>query len=631
MDRAFLSYYEAELAHVRDLAGEFAALHPTVARNLSLDAIPCPDPYVERLLEGLAYLAARTRLKVDAESLRYVRNLLDALYPDLAGPAPAMSTAVLHPGPQVQTMLSGHVVKRGTRLVAAFRDGLETRATYTTAQDVTLWPLAISEARYLQDRGALTAAGLSDAAIGGAEAALRLVIRHSGAAALGDLALDGLDVNLTGAGRGGVLFDAIFGSAARVLSRPLSLGARPGSAAPTVSPAPAMVGTGDGEGLLPRLRPAFEGYRLLREYFLLPERFHQMRLSGLAPSVRAAGSGTVEIFIMLSAQRPALADVSERDFRLNVTPLVNLFERECDIVEVDGRAAAHVVHADRTRPRDFEIYRLLRVEDADSEGPDAVLQELYTTEQFRGSGLVYTTERRTRRPGEDEIRRGQTRTSYLGDDLFVSVARPAARRGGKGVRRLDIRALCTNRDLPILDDNPRLSLESGDPVGRVELLSAFRGPRASLSAGLPQMSKGGETQLDDLAWRLVSQLSLNHLSLADDARGAEALRSMLDLYADRGDPAHARHARSIQRVTSRQIIERLPQRGPICFGKGMEITLHLDTGPLAGSSTLLLSSLLNALFARHAAINSFVRTRTRNIQNQEEVLWPMSPGIRAPI
>ncbi len=48
MDRAFLGYYEAELAHIRDLSKEFAALHPTVARNLSLDAVPCPDPYVER-------------------------------------------------------------------------------------------------------------------------------------------------------------------------------------------------------------------------------------------------------------------------------------------------------------------------------------------------------------------------------------------------------------------------------------------------------------------------------------------------------------------------------------------------------------------------------------------------------
>ena len=84
MDRAFLSYYEAELAHIRELSVEFAALHPTVARNLSLDAVPCPDPYVERLLEGVAYLAARTRLKLDGESQRHVRGILDALTPFFA-------------------------------------------------------------------------------------------------------------------------------------------------------------------------------------------------------------------------------------------------------------------------------------------------------------------------------------------------------------------------------------------------------------------------------------------------------------------------------------------------------------------------------------------------------------------
>ena len=89
MDRAFLTYYEAELAHIREMAVEFSALHPTVARNLSLESVPCPDPYVERLLEGVAYLAARTRLKVDAERARSVRGILDALYPDLAAPAPA--------------------------------------------------------------------------------------------------------------------------------------------------------------------------------------------------------------------------------------------------------------------------------------------------------------------------------------------------------------------------------------------------------------------------------------------------------------------------------------------------------------------------------------------------------------
>ena len=99
MDRAFLDYYEEELAHIRVLATEFAALHPAVARNLSLDTVPCPDPYVERLLEGVAFLAARTRLKLDAEGSRFARAVLDALYPDLVAPAPAVGHGGAAAGP----------------------------------------------------------------------------------------------------------------------------------------------------------------------------------------------------------------------------------------------------------------------------------------------------------------------------------------------------------------------------------------------------------------------------------------------------------------------------------------------------------------------------------------------------
>lgn len=619
MDRNFLAYYEEELAHIRELATEFSALHPTVARNLSLDAVPCPDPYVERLLEGVAYLAARTRLKVDAESSRYVRNLLDELYPDLVCPAPAMTLAVLQPGPQVQTMLDGHLVQRGTRSVAAYREGIATRATYTTAQAVTLWPIALEKVDYLQDKGAMNAAGLDRT---DAEAAIRFTLTRVGPGSLAELSLDRLDLWFVGGSRGGAIFDALFGHGSAAIAR------APGRQ-PQPLTGPCLVGITDREGLLPRVRPSFEGYRLMREYFLMPDRFHYLRLDGLNPALRACAAGPCEVVVHLDTARPELSDIAAKDFRLFVTPLVNLFEKECNVIEIDGRSAAHVVHADRTRPRDFEIYRLTNVEDADSDGPDATVEPLYSVARNRGSGLVYTTERRPRRPGEDELGRGQTRTSYTGDDLFLSIARPADATVTKAIRRLDIRALCTNRDLPILDDSPKLSLETGDPVGRIELLAPFRRPRASVTSALPNIVSGVESQLDDPAWRLVAQLSLNHLSLAEPGQDAEPLRAMLDLYAGRGDPAIARHARSITRVRSRQVVERLGIPGPICFGHGVEITLDVDENTLAGGSSLLLSALLNQLFARHAAINSFVRSKTHLMRRQEDVSWPMTPGNRA--
>lgn len=621
MDRVFLEYYEEELTHIRGLAAEFADMHPAVARNLSLDTVPCPDPYVERLLDGVAFLAARTRLKVDAERSRFSRSVLDVLYPDLVTPAPATAMAVLKPGQQVQTMVAGHVVKRGTRLVSGLQPGLSTRSTFTTAQEVTLWPVSISSVAYFQDRSALATAGITPIEGIGGEAALRLTLTRTGKGKLNELALDRLDLHFSGRTKAALLFDAIFGAC-------VALGGRAEGKANRLTPLPApeMAGISDAEALMPRTRPTFEGYRLLREYFMMPERFHYARVQGLRPVVRNCEGG-LDIVFLLRRPVPELADVTPADFELFATPIINLFERECNVIELDSRKTRQVLYADRTRPRDFEIYRVVRVEDADTEGADAVIPALFSLGQNRGSGWVYSTERRPRRATEDERRQGLTRTTYTGDDVFLAVSRPAGTAPGRPLKRLDIMALCTNRDLPILDDTPTLTLESGDPVESIRLLGALRPPQPAIPATLPAGAEG-ESRADELAWRLVSQLALNFLSLAEEGRGADPLHVLLDLYADRGDPALARHVRSIVRVDSRPVIERLPIEGPMCFGRGTEITLHVDQSVLAGQSTLVLSALLARLFARHAGINGFVRTRTRLLQKQEDVPWPMTPGNR---
>ncbi|ETX30235.1 type VI secretion system baseplate subunit TssF [Roseivivax isoporae] len=623
MDAAFLEYFEEELSHIRGLAEEFGALHPNVARNLSLESVPCPDPYVERLLEGVAYLAARTRLKVDGEASRYVRNLLDMLYPDLAGPSPAMTMAALSPGPQVERMTDGHRVARGTRLVSGLREGQQTRCTYTTRQEVALWPVRLGAVRLLQDRGALAQAGVSQALTRDAAAGLHIRLERTGAGSLAELSLDVLDLFFGAGVRGGGIFDAVFGFGAGVAARPAD-GRTPFRRVADAQ----MVGMGADDALLPRVRPSFEGYGLLREYFLMPERFHYMRLGGLAPVIRACSAHPLEIVVLFTEQRPDLVSVGTEDFHLFVTPVANLFEHECNVVELRPGRASHIVHADRTRPKDFEIYRLLRVEDAEVEGPQARVKPLFSTEATADSGFVYSAERRPRLPDTEEVRRGQTRSRYSGDDFHISIGQPDGKTPTKPLRRLDIRALCTNRDLPILDDMPRLTLEAGDPVQEVRPLRGMHRPRPSLRATLPS-GAAGEGRIDELTWRWIAQLGLNHLSLADGSAGSEPLRTMIALYADRGDPNLRRHGQSIAGVSSRQVVERLQLGGPICFGHGTEITLDVNETILSGGSALLLSAILSRLFARHAAINSFVRTKTRLTQQQAEVTWPMTPGTRA--
>ena len=76
MNPRLLQLYNQELRHVRERAAEFAREFPKIASRLDLAGMDCADPYVERLLEGFAFLTARVQLKLDAEYPTFTHHLL---------------------------------------------------------------------------------------------------------------------------------------------------------------------------------------------------------------------------------------------------------------------------------------------------------------------------------------------------------------------------------------------------------------------------------------------------------------------------------------------------------------------------------------------------------------------------
>ncbi|MDH3433865.1 MAG: type VI secretion system baseplate subunit TssF, partial [Gammaproteobacteria bacterium] len=97
MDPRLLKYYNQELHHVREMGSEFAKEFPKIAGRLGMDGIECADPYVERLLEGFAFLAARVQLKVDAEFPNFTQHLFELIYPHYLAPTPSMTVVQFQP------------------------------------------------------------------------------------------------------------------------------------------------------------------------------------------------------------------------------------------------------------------------------------------------------------------------------------------------------------------------------------------------------------------------------------------------------------------------------------------------------------------------------------------------------
>src|SRR5580765_3745559 len=119
MDERLLSLYNAELRHLRDMTGEFAKEYPVIAGRLELPRDPkevCPDPYVERLLEGFAWLAARVHLKLDSEFPRFTQALLETVYPHFLSPVPSMAIVRFEIDPAQTPPPVGVPVPRGTSL-----------------------------------------------------------------------------------------------------------------------------------------------------------------------------------------------------------------------------------------------------------------------------------------------------------------------------------------------------------------------------------------------------------------------------------------------------------------------------------------------------------------------------------
>jgi type VI secretion system protein ImpG len=628
MDPRLLDYYNRELAYLRELGAEFADEYPKVAARLGMKGIEVADPYVERLLEGVAFLGARVQLKMDAEFPRFSQRLLEVVYPNYVAPTPSAAIVRLEPKESESSLAAGYTLPRGTLLRAQIPKGEQTACEFQTAHDVTLWPLEIVEA-------ALTGAPsdlpihrypLSSATGAGnpkqVRGAIRIRLRATGGVPLARLGLDRLTLFLSGtddvASR---LYELLLGRACGALvcgpERPVKWCVfRPGDA---VVPE----GFDEAQALFPYETRSFQGYRLLHEYFAFAQRYHFVSITGLASTLQSAPGDAFDLVVLLERSAVDLERIVDaKQFALFATPAVNLVRRRSDRLPVAPDQFEHHVVIDRARPRDFEIYAISQVQGyAAGETEPLVFRPLYgSLADDRGAyGRYYSVRREPRRVSERARRQG-TRTGYIGSELFLSLVDQAEAPYQGDLRQLTVEALCTNRDLPLLmplGGRTDFTLSVSAPVESVRVL---RGP----SRPSPALADR------DITWRLISQLGLNYLTLTDlDAdKGAASLRRLLELYAVLASGDAARQVEGVQRLALRAVTRRVPRPGPLVFGRGIEITLTLDENTFAGAGGFLLGLVLDRFFARHVGLNTFTETVVVSLQRGEIARWMPRPGER---
>jgi type VI secretion system protein ImpG len=622
-----LPYYERELRYIRRLAAGFAERYPAVASQLLLEPEKCEDPHVERLIEAFSMLSARIRLKLDDEFPQISDSLLGIVHPSAVTPIPSTTIVRFDLDPEWAKEGEGLSIPRGTQLQTKSVEGV--RCKFRTCYPVTLWPVRVDT---------LSVEALGEREKGcppGTAGAVRLRLKTFGGRSFASVGVDELAFQLD---RDSVvvqrLYELIFRAPRGVLVREPKPTAE-GAIDPVFLEADrlAPVGFGQDEGLLPDRSGASQGYRLLMEYFSFPDKFHGFRLSGLARALSRIRSDTADLLVLLDEYPIDLQGKLEPgNVLLGCTPAVNLFEQEADPIRLTETDLEYRIVPDVHGQDAFEVHSLLEVSSlAPRSGKEREFRPFYGLrhgDQDPSKAAFWHAERRASSREGDA---GSEMWILLVDRHFGAIPREAG-------EVLNVRALCTNRDLPT-----RLPLGTGEADElRVEgkpgvtAVQCIRKPTRSIR---PELGSEGR-------WKIVSHLSLNFLSIVDSEAGGQArsdlsgvgsgsaaldsFRELLKLYDFTASPVTRQRIAGLVGVESRPVLRRIRSAGMPFHARGLEVTLRLDEGAFTGSSAFLFASVLERFLAHYTSINSFVQT-VAEVRQREGVLkrWPPRAGAKS--
>ncbi len=596
-----LPYYEKELSHLRFLGQEFARDYPKIASRLLIEGDNCEDPHAERLIEAFSFLAARVHKKLDDEFPEIVEAFLEVLYPHYLRPTPSMSIVEFNMG-KVEKVTEPYHVARHTELHANPVEGIVCK--FRMCYPVQLVPLQVHEAAFIEmERSAFN--GHSADIV----ARLRIGIHSLSEASLGQLPFDELRFFLDGESTLMLqLYELLFNNLAKAT---LSFDDE-GRRREVVLPANALkpVGFDLDEGMVDYSERSFMGYRLLHEYFTFPDKFMFFDLSGFARTLASKALDSVEINFYftnyeLSDRLTRLTqNIGRQNFKLNCSPVINLFRQQAEPIKLSHAQHEYAVVPDVRLQRQAEVVSIDRVQRVMKVGNQEQVGPCHAFFEPRGTqatGASYWLARR--------------QPTQSGSDMFIRVVDRDLAMFDSSEDTLSIRLTCSNRDLPQLlpfgSERGEFNIPSNSVIQDIRCL------RKPTEAVRVPLGKG-------LIWRLISHLSLNHMSLV--GQGREVLLELLSLYNYRNTTAMRKQIDGIVSVSSEPIVARIGHPRPN-FVRGVGVTLTLDETQYTGSGVFLFGMVLDHFFGQYCSLNSFTQLTLRTLQREKRVVqWPPRTG-----
>lgn len=581
----FNKYFQEELAYLRELGREFAQSYPMLAPML---ADRGADPDVERLLEGVAFLTGRVRQKLDDELPEVIVAIASLLFPHLVRPLPGAT--ILELSPSLSAMRERYVVPRGAEFASIPVEGTSCRFRSTTplelapfaVEDVRLEPLPAGKQELRVYIESAPGARLSDVApaslrfhfAGELAESLRLwswVLEHTEDVALLRVRPDGR------------------------IDREISLGKH------SLTPC----GFNDDDALLPMGQAAFPGFRLLEEYYVLPQKFAFVEVANVRAGASGLGDGDrFVVSFRFDRRMTEAAPVSRESVRLHCLPVVNIFDASAEPIRIVPQRERFLVRPAMVAPKHGEVYSIERVSAIHRRSAQRIEIPCFYdfSHTAKGASGVFYTPHYT--------------PSVVGDGVDVTVSfgtsADASALPDADVASIDL--LATNRTLAG-------SLRAGEvrvPTSSSPHIASFR----NLFAVTPHVSPPFGRELH---WRVIAHAAMGIRSLTE----VDVLRSVLDVYnlhalVDR----QAARANELRMAALKDVrvspSERLHRGAPV---RGVNIAIDIEeSGFLGDGDIYLFGAILDRFFAHYVSLNSFSRVSVHGLMSKLAYAWPARSG-----
>lgn len=585
----FNDYYKKELISLRTKGLEFSKQNPGLSSYLSKEG---QDPDVERLLEGFAFLSGSLNQLLDQELPEVAHTLVQILWPNYNRVIPSYSIIQYEPNKDSNENV---LIEKDTEVLSKNKINLK-QCRFKTVYNTKILPLQLEEVQYFTNNK---------------RSSIELYLKSTNLFSVKDMNLDKLRFFLNGSKF--IAYDLYLYLIKYVKDITIQLKDKNNEIIKSISidkNSIKPVGLSNKEHMLPYSKNLFEGYILLQEYYCFRDKFLFVEIENLSiindieeNILNSCRNFVIKIDFLKIFTNQEIP--SKENFILYATPIINIFDTDAVPIKKSIDNDEYLVEPIELSKDEGEVFSIQKVR-AWSDKTSSY-QDLLPFEEFEHS------------LENKDFYSVRTKTSNQGDRTntyirFSNVTRETILLNINTT--VSLKLLCTNRDIP---SKLRIGDINVSKIGVNTKNCIFKNISIPTVSYPPPISK-------DFLWKVISNMSLNYLSLTD----INTLRRILEVYDFYG--AHdlkqrEKNTRNLEGLISieHSKCEYIDKGFPI---RGNSINIKIDKSKFSTLGEIyLFCNILNEFFSLYGSINSFHKL-TVEVLNEDTFEWPIKIGSK---